>query len=137
MLDIIKTWILANPFILVSFAVILFNWLSGLIRHIFLFNWKTALHGLLVVLKKWMALVILAMGYYVFTFIDFPEIELAYNLIFRLLMILVLVYHTNSILVNIAAVYGFEDAAFIGELDIYFKSLMNNSFWSSGKEGSI
>lgn len=136
MLDIIKLWILENPFILVAFAVILFNWVSGIIRYLFDFDWKLSLHGLFKVIQKCLTLIILVMGYYVFTFLKFPEIELAYNLVFRLLIILVLVYHINSILVNTAAVFGFEDAPFIGELDIYFKTLMSKSFWPLKKEGS-
>jgi len=136
MLNIIRNWVLENPFILVGFAVVLFNWISGLIRHFFEFDWKEAFHGLLIVIKKWLGLMILATGYFAFTFLNFPEIELAYNLVFRLLIILVLVYHANSILVNVAAIYGFEDAVFIGELDSYFKTLMSKSFFPLKNEGT-
>lgn len=50
MLDIIKLWILENPFILVAFAVILFNWVSGIIRYFFEFDWKLSAHGFLKVI---------------------------------------------------------------------------------------
>lgn len=105
---------------------VLVNFLLGVLIHIGKdFKIGVLFEGIWIVVKKEIALVVLMFGYWYFA--DLEVLQIAYAPIFYFLYMLSVVYHLNSILVNVCAMLGFEDVKVIGELDRKFKELMNRS----------
>lgn len=112
---------------------VLVNFLLGVLIHIGKdFDLKMLFEGIWTVLKKEIALIVLIFGYWYFG--DIEVLQIGYAPIFYFIYMLSVVYHLNSILVNVCVMLGFENVKVLGELDEKFKELMGRSFFK--REGT-
>jgi len=127
-------WILSNPFILVVFTVVLLNYVSGIIKNIKLIwvdikkgNYEKLIDGLLDLIQKLFMIVILILSHILFNRFEIEILTEGYKFAFYFLVVVIISYHANSILVNVAHVFGFKDLVLLKNLDDYLKSLMGKS----------
>ncbi len=136
MLKNIYEGILMNPFILVVFTVVLLNYISGIIKNIrliytdivaFGFKRSKLLKSLFELIQKVMAITLLILSHFLFNNFKIDVLTDAYKYVFYFFLIIIISYHANSILVNVAHVFGFKDLVLLKNLDDYLKSLMGKS----------
>lgn len=127
-------WILSNPFILVVFTVVLLNYVSGIIKNIKSIcddlgkgNYEKLKAGLLDLFQKLFMIVILILSHLIFNRFEIEILTEGYKFAFYFLVVVIISYHANSILVNVAHVFGFKDLVLLKNLDDYLKSLMGKS----------
>lgn len=127
MLDIIKLWILDNPFILVVVATVLLNFLSGVIKNLKSFEKQKFISGLFDVVQRLLAILVAILSHLLFNTFQVEFLTEAYKWAFLIILVIIIAYHANSILVNVAHVFGFKDLVLLKNLDDYLKSLMGRS----------
>lgn len=120
---------------LVILGSVVVNYLLGVLIHINRdFNFKKLSLGLFVLIKKEIALIVVIFGYLYLE--DVVILNVMYSAIFYFIALLSVVYHLNSILLNVCNMLGFKNVRVIGELDEKFKELMNKSFVGGKDENS-
>lgn len=127
-------WILSNPFIFVVFTVVLLNYVSGIIKNIKSIcddldkgNYEKLKDGLLDLIQKLLMIVILILSHLLFNLFEIEILTEGYKFAFYFIVVVIISYHANSILVNVAHVFGFKDLVLLKNLDDYLKSLMGKS----------
>lgn len=118
---------------LVILGSVVINYLLGVLVHTNKdFDFKKFCLGVFVVIKKEVALIVAIFGYLYLE--DVVILNVMYSAIFYFIALLSVIYHLNSILLNICNLLGFKNVRVIGELDQKFKEIMNKSFIGGSNE---
>lgn len=127
MLENIRNWILLNPFILVVVATVILNFLSGVVKNLKSFDKQKFVSGLFDVVQRLLAILVAILSHLLFNVFQVEFLTEAYKWAFLIILVIIIAYHANSILVNVAHVFGFKDLVLLKNLDDYLKSLMGRS----------
>lgn len=127
MLENLKNWVLLNPFILVVVATVILNFLSGVVKNLKSFEKQKFVSGLFDVVQRLLAILLAILSHLLFNAFQVEFLTEAYKWAFLIIIGIIIAYHANSILVNVAHVFGFKDLVLLKNLDDYLKSLMGRS----------
>jgi hypothetical protein len=125
-------FIFANKFIVLVFGVVFVNFILGVAKSAFVdFKWGKMFDGLIQVLKAWIGILVLIIGYYYIA--DMEVLGIGYSAISFFLIGLATIYYANSCLINASDLIGLHDVQILMDLDVAFKKLLKKGLNDEGK----
>ena len=125
-------FIFENKFIVLVFGVVFINFILGIAKSAFVdFKWSKMFDGFIQVLKAWIGILVLIIGYYFVA--DMEVLGIGYSAISFFLIGLATIYYANSCLLNASDLIGLHDVQVLVDLDVAFKKLLKKGLNDEGK----
>ena len=125
-------FIVENKFIVLVFGVVFVNFILGVAKSAFVdFKFKKMFDGFIQVLKAWIGILVLIIGYYYI--MDIEVLGIGYSAISFFLIGLATIYYANSCLINASDLIGLHDVQILMDLDVAFKKLLKKGLNDEGK----
>ena len=125
-------FIVENKFIVLVFGVVFVNFILGVAKSAFVdFKFKKMFDGFIQVLKAWIGILVLIIGYYYI--MDIEVLGIGYSAISFFLIGLATIYYANSCLINACDLIGLHDVQILVDLDVAFKKLLKKGLNDEGK----
>ena len=125
-------FILSNKFIVLVFGTVFVNFILGVVKSAFVdFKFGKMFDGLISVLKAWIGIFVLIVGYYYIA--DLEVLGVGYSAISFFLIGLSTIYYANSCLINASDLIGLHDVQVLVDLDVAFKKLLKKGLNDEGK----
>ena len=125
-------FIFENKFIVLVFGTVFVNFILGVAKSAFVdFKWSKMFDGFIAVLKAWIGILVLIIGYYFVA--DMEVLGIGYSAISFFLIGLATIYYANSCLLNASDLIGLHDVQILMDLDVAFKKLLKKGLNDEGK----
>jgi hypothetical protein len=125
-------FIFENKFIVLVFGTVFVNFILGVAKSAFVdFKWAKMFDGFIQVLKAWIGILVLIIGYYYV--VDIEVLGIGYSAISFFLIGLATIYYANSCLLNASDLIGLHDVQVLVDLDVAFKKLLKKGLNEEGK----